>query len=263
MASIEEFINPKSMLTPGLLAPIIATASGACFSMFGLALPWTVPLFTLLFGAVVFYSKEFREGTMTRPAKALFYTLNCIILFTMAASTPSVLDRTNKVGSSTIVEASTLFVGIAHAQESKVIRTPLVIKMERPLFYDWTRSDLPSIQTMDKTVPTLVKYTVEEKSTGPVRNALKKIGFVVPEYEIKVKVDEAKIGRPVKTVTYKLPPGFFQNDTVTVRDETTDFRVNLEAWKPFLLSAEIELDTGKKIQVLKLITFGKPITDNE
>jgi hypothetical protein len=34
--TVEEFVNPKSMTTPGAMAALVATVAGGFFSMFGL-----------------------------------------------------------------------------------------------------------------------------------------------------------------------------------------------------------------------------------
>ena len=136
--AIEEFVNPKSMITPGAAAAVVATVSGAFFSMFSIALPVALLIFSLFVGAIVFYSKEFAEEGMGIASKIFFYALNSLIIFAMATGTHAVLDnRTTSVAWNT-----TSFVQPAHAQE-KATNIPL-LKQNRPLFYDWTRGSTDS-----------------------------------------------------------------------------------------------------------------------
>ena len=65
--TVEEFVNPKSMITPGAAAALVAVVAGACFSMFGIVLQWSLIALSFFVGYVVFYSKEFKLLRLTLP----------------------------------------------------------------------------------------------------------------------------------------------------------------------------------------------------
>ncbi|WP_445402024.1 hypothetical protein [Zobellella sp. An-6] len=130
---VEEFINPKSMLTPGGMAAVVATASGAAFSMFDLSLPLSLLLFSLIFTGVVFHSKEFTDGSIGVFSKGFYYLLNAIIIFAMATGTHAVLDK-EKGG-------LTLELNLINSVYAESLGDDLpALKQKKPLFYDWTRA---------------------------------------------------------------------------------------------------------------------------
>lgn len=133
MAKTDEFVNPKSMVTPGFAAATVATIAGALFSMFGIALPAALIILSFFTGAVVFHSKEFADPEMKGWAKGFYYILNSLIIFAMATGTHAVLDKGKGKGTS-IAEAGSPFFVAAYAQEGP--QNPPLLKQERPFFYD-------------------------------------------------------------------------------------------------------------------------------
>lgn len=255
-ADVKEFINPKSMLTPGPVAAMVATASGALFIGFGLRLPISLLILSFLFCCVVFYSNEFQDANMSRGAKVFFYVLNSIIIFAMATGTHAVLDRTDKAGVPPGSHSSrSFFMGSVYAAE---LETPKeVVKQKRPLFYNWTKSGELVIKAGPTGSAQAVQYDVEKKNYGAFKEALVGLWFIVPDYKVRVKIDPSEIEGEVSAVTYKLPKGYFDKSEYVVKDKTTNFKLDIEAWKSFVLGAEIELDTGKKILLRAPISFKK------
>ena len=150
--TVEEFVNPKSMITPGAAAALVAVVAGACFSMFGIVLRWSLIALSFFVGYVVFYSKEFADPTMTKGAKSFFYILNSLIIFAMATGTHAVLDKT-----SPLATADVSFIQFAYAQEVK--QNILPFKQKRPFFYDWTKEySVP--KATDSEDNGIVKFTV-------------------------------------------------------------------------------------------------------
>lgn len=247
MAKHHEFINPKSMLTPGALAAIVATIAGALFSWLGITLPVILIVLSFLFGAVVFDSKEFADPQMKRTAKWLYYVLNSLIIFGMATGTHSVLD---KRGRTSATNAGLLIITSAFAQETTQ-DTP-VLKQERPFFYDWTRhTPYPATRLVDKGIVTFKT----EKGSGTLTGYAANLGLVKPTYKVQLEIDKAKLPGEVKSVTWHLPAAYFAKDRVTVSKATENFGVNIDAWKPFAIKADIELKSGEKVVVEKLVSF--------
>jgi len=252
--NVEEFINPKTMITPGIVATMVATVSGAFFSMFGFALPACLLFFSFFIGCMVFFSKEFKEQRMTKLAKVFLYVINSIIIFAMATGTHAVLDKSEKDGISGTFSSIEFFIRNAYAEEPKT--ETKVIKQKKPFFYNWTKS-LAHFKTAQSSGASMIEYDAHKKNYGSFKNTLVKGGIVVPVYEVKVKVDQSKTNSEIKAVTYKLPSAYFDDKQIIVKDKRTNFEISLEAWKPFVLRAEIELETGKKIQVETPIIFNK------
>jgi hypothetical protein len=243
----EEFVNPKSMVTPHFLAAAVASVAGALFSMFGVALPVALAVLSFFFGAVVFQSKEFADPKMTRRAKGFYYVLNSLLIFAMATGTHSVLDRR---GRTSLTNAAIPFFSAAYAQEVQQ-KIPL-LKQERPIFYDWTSpTHAPSGRLDDKGI---LKFNAV-KDFGTVKGVFVAWGLATPDYKVRVEVDKSKLPDEVKSVTWKLPPADFAKDRVAVSDESKNFAVSIEAWKPFAVGAEIELKSGEKLRVERFVSF--------
>jgi len=84
---VSEFLNPKSMLTPGICGAVIMTITNACgaaFGMVGLSRTFFSLGLSFLIGTLVFAA---RAKSIWQ--KAVFYVLNSLIIFSMATGTNS------------------------------------------------------------------------------------------------------------------------------------------------------------------------------
>lgn len=243
----EEFVNPKSMATPGFLAAAVASVAGAVFSMFGIALPAALIILSFFFGAVVFHSKEFADPQMKKWTKWFFYILNSLIIFAMATGTHSVLD---KRGRTSVADTRILSFSAAYAAEAQP-DIPL-LKQERPIFYDWTSITRHPSERIDE--KSILKYTAE-KDFGTVKGVFVAAGLATPDYKVRIEVDKSKLPDEVKSVTWKLPAAYFTKDRVAVSDESNNFAVRIDAWKPFAIGAKIELKSGEILQLEEFISF--------
>jgi hypothetical protein len=244
--TIEEFVNPKSMITPGAAAAVVATIAGAFFSMFGIVLPLSLIALSFFVGVMVFYSKEFADPTMTKGAKGFFYILNSIIIFAMATGTHAVLDKADRSAT-----ASVSFIRPVYAQETQPSVPPL--KQKRPFFYDWTKGD-PVPKGPGSGDIGIVKFTVD-KDFGRLKGFFVDVGLATPGYKVQVEIDKSKVSGDVKSVTWDLPKAYFAMDQVMTTDKSRNFEMNIQAWKPFEIGAEIELESGEKLRLEKVITF--------
>lgn len=202
-------------------------------------------------GGVVFHSKEFADPKMTRLGKCFFYILNSIIIFAMATGTHAVLDKGKNQPRTTI---SSWLPRNAYAQETKTGLKPMTQK--RPFFHDWTTAWMSYTQGGTGQESGLIKFNVK-KDYGAIKGFFVDVGLAVPEYKVRVMVDESKLDSPVKSVNWSFPEHYFSEKMVTVTDKDTDYAVAIQAWKPFQIGAEIELESGKKLRVNKHIFFEK------
>lgn len=243
----DEFFNPKSMITPGVAAAAVASIAGALFTMCGIALPPALIILSFFVGAVVFHSKEFADPKMKRWAKGFFYILNSMIIFAMATGTHSVLDKQK---GSALTGTGIPFLGVVYAQE--VQQSPPLLKQERPFFYDWTKgTPVPSARLESKGI---VKFKAQ-KDFGMLKGFFVDLRLATPDYKVQVEIDKSKLPDEVKSVTWHLPAAYFAKDRVTVSEATKNFAVSIEAWRPFAIGAEIELNSGERLRVEELVSF--------
>lgn len=247
--STEEFVNPKSMMTPGFAAAAVATVAGALFSNFAIALPASLMILSFLFGAIVFHSKEFADPSMKYVAKAFFYIINSLIIFAMASGTHSVLDPSKRTTRS---NAGFAIVGSAYAQAT-ASSTP-TITQERPFFYDWTKAT----STLDKPPADagVIKVTTK-KDFGSIKDFFVKARLATPDYKVHIELDKSNLPGEVKSVTWYLPQEYFSKKSLTATDEAKNFAFNVEAWRPFSLSAKIELKSGEILHTGKVVSFAE------
>lgn len=243
--TMEEFVNPKSMITPGVLASFVSMAAGAAFTMLGVPIPTTLIILSFFTCLIVFFSKEFSEPEITKKAKGFFYVLNSIIIFSMATGTHVVLDRRNLPAT-----AGFSLIQPVNAQGEQETVPPL--KQKRPFFYDWTKGN--PVPGTDPEHTEIVDTKIKE-NFGKVKGFLVLMGLATPNYMVQVKIDESKIPGDVKSVTWNLSKEYFEKDQVTTTDKSGGFEINIQAWKPFAIGAEIELESGEKVVWADVINF--------
>ena len=82
MVKINDFLNPESMITPGVAGGITMTITNTLTSQFSLPGRWTALAISFLCGLLVFVTKRFSFGK-----KLVFYVINSLIIFTVATGT--------------------------------------------------------------------------------------------------------------------------------------------------------------------------------
>ena len=113
-ARVDEFLQPKAMLTPGIAGGVTMLIANALWVSFALPPRWTSLALSFLVGLLVFVAK----GGVPVWQRAVYYVLNSLIIF-------SVSIGTNYVG-----------VGLTHppAQQSNPVKPGA-----RVFFGDWLR----------------------------------------------------------------------------------------------------------------------------
>ena len=102
---LDEFLNPASMLTPGLAGALTMLITNALSAQFQLAPSWTALLISFLCGTLVFVSN------VGMAKKLVFYVLNSLIIFSVAAGTSGFAARATQtvdwsIGISPVLAAS-------------------------------------------------------------------------------------------------------------------------------------------------------------
>jgi len=117
-AKVDEFLQPKAMLTPGIAGGVTMVIANALWVAFSLPPRWTSLVLSFGVGLLVFVAK----GGVPAWQRAVYYVLNSLIIF-------SVSIGTNYVG-----------VGLTHppAQQSNAAASSA-----RTFFADWLRVPAP------------------------------------------------------------------------------------------------------------------------
>jgi hypothetical protein len=79
---MNEFLNPKSMVTPGVAGGLVMLLTNTCASQFDLPAKWAA---LILSGLITFFVVAAASGGLLQ--KALFWLLNSLIIFSMAMGT--------------------------------------------------------------------------------------------------------------------------------------------------------------------------------
>jgi hypothetical protein len=76
---MDEFLNPKSMLTPGVAGALSVMITGSLVSQFGLPGSWTALVISFLIGTIVWLNQQ-----VPILQRILFYVLNSLVIFSVA-----------------------------------------------------------------------------------------------------------------------------------------------------------------------------------
>jgi len=76
---MNDFLNPKSMTTPGACAGIVMLITNALANQFSLPTAWTGIVLSFLLGFIVFAAEN-----ITRLEKSIYYVVNSLIIFATA-----------------------------------------------------------------------------------------------------------------------------------------------------------------------------------
>jgi hypothetical protein len=113
-AKVDEFLQPKAMLTPGIAGGVTMLIANALWVAFSLPPRWTSLVLSFLVGLLVFVAR----GGVPMWQRAVYYVLNSLIIFAVSIGT-------NYVG-----------VGVTHPPTQQ---TKTVNPAARIFFGDWLR----------------------------------------------------------------------------------------------------------------------------
>lgn len=99
MADTKEFLNPNSMLTPGIVGGLTVSISMPLSLHFGLSVKWVALTVSFLFGAlIVVYSRE----AMAYLQRGLYWILNSLIIFSVSIGAAANIDPPPQVPQATV-----------------------------------------------------------------------------------------------------------------------------------------------------------------
>jgi len=82
-AKVDEFLQPKAMLTPGIAGGVTMLIANALWVAFSLPPRWTSLVLSFLVGLLVFVGK----GGVPAWQRAVYYVLNSLIIFSVSIGT--------------------------------------------------------------------------------------------------------------------------------------------------------------------------------
>jgi len=83
-AKVEEFLQPKAMLTPGIAGGVTMLIANALWVAFALPPRWTSLVLSFVLGLLVFVA---RGGAVPLWQRAVYYLLNSLIIFSVSIGT--------------------------------------------------------------------------------------------------------------------------------------------------------------------------------
>ncbi|MDP3814232.1 hypothetical protein [Pseudomonas sp.] len=232
--AIEEFINPKSMLTPAFASAVVAAVAGALFKGFGLAVPFGSIALSFLICAVIFESKEFKNSTTPKLIKGVLYVLNSLIVFAMATGATAVM-----------------------ADDS---REDVQLIQQRPYFYNWTqeraKADAESLRA-----PLSLKVDSAPVERGGLGTTLQRAGILTTSYQANISLDirDRGMAQQIESVEFVLPDKYFEQSHVRFdkQDIGAGKSLNIELWEPFEIEANVLLESGETLHLKKMISTAK------
>lgn len=232
--AIEEFINPKSMITPAFASAIVAAVAGALFKGFGLAVPFGSIALSFLICAVIFESKEFKDGNTPKLIKGVLYMLNSLIVFAMATGATAVMADDN--------------------------RENVQLIQQRPYFYDWTQGRAKAAPERPQEPLRLIVDSAPVKRGG-VGTTLQRAGILTTSYQANISLDipEQGMQQQIESVEFVLPDKYFkQNHVLFDKDDIeAGKRLSIELWQPFEIEANVLLENGETLHLKKMVSLDK------
>jgi hypothetical protein len=227
--AIEEFVNPKSMLTPAFAAALTAAVAGALFKGFGLAVPLGSIAVSFLICVVIFESKEFKDGATSKLIKGVLYVLNSLIVFAMATGATAVM-----------------------AGESEDVQ----LIQQRPYFYNWTQGQ-PKADVGQSQAPLSLQVDTMPIESRGVGSALKRAGILTASYQANVSLNirDENLQQNIESVEFTLPDKYFEQNQVRFdeQDIQAGKRLTIELWKPFEIKAKVQLKSGRTLLLKQVV----------
>jgi hypothetical protein len=205
---LDDFLNPKSMLTPGVAGSLVMLLTNAICYNFGELQPrWVGLVLSGALGLLVFL-----KGTIPLWQKITFYLLNSLIIFSVGMGTANLAhtsaaqpaETAAAVGSSFSSELSELFVSTAGAQEIQTLSTNVLVTPKAPEIFiigasnaDLKLSDSNQIlplsaisNSVSSNVPVRIDYNELSRILATNRDMQMRI------QELEVKASAAQATRP-------------------------------------------------------------------
>lgn len=111
---MQEFINPKSMLTPGVAGSLMMfLVNGIAFQFPEISLRWLALILSLLIGAIVWFSETGGKSVVLQ--KAVYWILNSLVIFVVGFGTANLATEATAGASKAAVSDARLLPSVSTA----------------------------------------------------------------------------------------------------------------------------------------------------
>ncbi len=112
MLKVSDFLNPKSMLTPGIAGAVIMLVTNTLWVQFGFPQKWTALILSFMLGSL-----SFIHGAVPPWQKVIYYVLNSLIIFSVGIGTNAVGTKIGASNNSSVNQSGSIFsINSAYAQ---------------------------------------------------------------------------------------------------------------------------------------------------
>jgi len=108
---MQEFLNPKSMLTPGVAGALVTMLTASLSKSFNLPGSWTALVLSFLLGIILLLNQ-----TVAMPQRLILFILNSLVIFSVAVGGNSVGAKLSNTPKGSFFNEA---------------------QMEKPFFHDW------------------------------------------------------------------------------------------------------------------------------
>ena len=246
----EQFISPLSVASPAVAAAVALLISGV-FHQFGLSPKFSVVLSSFLVGGVVLTRMEFK--TMSPLLKIYYYVMNSLLIGAMATGGHAALESTPDCpcldAETTAATSSVSLFPVLHAAS----QDPAVEKLvqERPFFFDLTTDGLERNTRRNLGDADVIQVRVC-KNFGRFAEFLADRGVLEPRYDVRVTLNDGRSAE-AESVTWTTPSMDFVVHSAVSTDSGSNFAVDVSAWKPFVIRAELHGEEGGDVRRFRRI----------
>ena len=255
---LNEFLNPRSMLTPGAAGAVVLLISlalhkhlDAYLEAVSLNIGLIALILSFLLGLLQFNNSCFKLHGISIWARPLYYFFNSLMIFVLATGSLTVTDNTVSLNSE-LPDLKILNTSV-YAQTSPLegVQTG-TLKPERSL----SSTLLSSRQRSSGGDNSLssdgfhLDYTVTEKERGPLEDLLVVTGLAEPTYQLVLKISSHKESPEINKVVYSLDSTFGDKNKVTVDESGDNFQLILDqVWMTPHVDVQLLLTTDETINL--------------
>ena len=254
----DEFLNPRSMLTPGAAGAFVLMLSLTLHRVLdpvlkGVALDIGLIAFVLSFllGLLQFNNSCFTLHGIHIWARPLYYIFNSLMILALATGTLAMTDKTVSLNSE-LLDLKILNTSV-YAQTGPLEGAQTgTLEQERSL----SSTLLPSRQRSGGGGSSLssdgfrLDYTVTEKERGPLEDLLVVTGLAEPIYQLVLKISSHKELPEINKVVYSLDSTFGDENKVTVDESGDNFQLILDqVWMTPHVDVQLLLTTDETINL--------------
>ena len=243
LQSVDDFLHPQSMITPGIAGGLVTLIADAANRLEIVQPVWLYLGFSFLVGGLLLQTKLFRDRRVSLVTKGIYYLINSLIIFAMATGTGRIAETAKPTNPPAIAIFQTVV--FASAQSASAI-----VEQDKAVT-DWTyKPRLDAAPLSDSQGVQLKHVAKAEGASGRLARV-----FLVPKYSVTATVTGGQSSDPIAKVTYHLDPATFSKPKVERTDPASKFALQLRMRQEFTLRADVYFRSGKILRLTRNLTF--------